>query len=110
MVDGVFAVVGVVVPPSTSERTDYISQKASRQPAARGRCLPSVQSSFCLLGGTDGRRDDDFRSVSQGSLQPWQSTRRFEEVWVAKGWLSHSLNHRSHSRRETEKGAEPIWS
>lgn len=66
MVDGVFAVVGVVVPPSTSVSTDYISQEAAGQPAARGWCLLLVQSSFCLFGGTDGWRDDDLRSVSQG--------------------------------------------
>lgn len=110
MVDGVIAVVEIVVPPANSEPTDYISQEAARQPATRGRCLPSVQSSFCLFGGTDGRRDDDLRSVSQGSLQLWQSTGKFDEVWVGKGWLSHSLNHRSRSRREPEKGAKAVWS
>lgn len=85
MVDGVFAVVEVVISPSTLEQTDYVSQEAAGQPAARRRCLPSVQSSFCLFGGTDGRRDDDLRSVSQGSRLLWQSTRRLEEVWMGGG-------------------------
>lgn len=72
--------VAIVVPPATWMLTDYISQKAAGRPAARGRCLPSVQSSLCLFGGTDGRRDDDLRSVSQGSLLLWQPSRRFGEV------------------------------
>lgn len=110
MVDGVLPVVVVLVPPSTSEPTDYISQEAAGQPASRGRCLPSVQSSFGLFGGTDGWRDDDLRSVFQGSLRLWQSTRRLEEVLVGRGWLSHSLNRRSRSRREPEKGARAVWS
>lgn len=66
MVDGVPDVVGDVVPPAASEPTDYTSQEVAGRPAARGRCLPSVQSSLCLFGGTDGWGDDDLGSVFLG--------------------------------------------
>lgn len=85
MVDGVPDGMGDVVPPSASDPTDYTSQEAAGRPGARGRGLPSVQSSLCSFGGTDGRRDDDFRSVSPGSLLPWQSKGWFEEVRMGRG-------------------------